>query len=300
MSYFYLLSISCNYHTSSVTEAIVNHRTHIFKLPLCHQLPARKEWYLYELLMDFSYQHLLLLIGHRFPFIPVNVIIILSILWWDCSWVLMWNGYWFHQWLKVWNCWWCDWWVFGWNCSWFLFILGKWSRPSGPKPEIQHDQRGRGVPTLTWEEVSTREGKRRCYCCTKKEIIRLRNDFKLALNWRVKKGVYRVESYTIPCATLKRLRWRTSPAEKEATYYRGVNVQSNHWTGSILGSSLYDLIDQHWFLQRYLVMCKVSFRNEVATSVGTATSALTSAGCQPHTSSIRPWSDVPKVSLYGT
>jgi hypothetical protein len=23
------------------------------------------------------------------------------------------------------------------------------SRPSGPKPEIQHDRRGRGVPTLT-------------------------------------------------------------------------------------------------------------------------------------------------------
>ncbi len=75
--------------------------------------------------------------------------------------------------------------------------------------------------------MSTREGNRMCCSCTKKEIIRLRNDSKLAHNQQVEKGVYHVESYTIPYATLKRLRWCTSPAEKEATYYRGVNVQSN-------------------------------------------------------------------------
>ncbi len=57
--------------------------------------------------------------------------------------------------------------------------------------------------------------------------MRLKNDSKLALNRRVKKGVHHVESYTIPYATLTRLRWSTSPAEKEATYYMGVNVQSN-------------------------------------------------------------------------
>jgi hypothetical protein len=118
-------------------------------------------------------------------------------------------------------------------------------RPSGPKPEIQHDRRGRGVPALTWEEVTIREGNRRCFSCTKKEIIRLRNDSKLALNRRVKKGMYHVESYTIPYAMLKRLRWPTSPADKEATYYMGVNVQSDCWTGSILESSPYDQIDQH-------------------------------------------------------
>jgi hypothetical protein len=58
--------------------------------------------------------------------------------------------------------------------------------------------------------------------------MRLKNDSKLALNQRVKKGVLRVESYTISYATLTRLRWPTSPAKKEATYYTGVNVQSNH------------------------------------------------------------------------
>ncbi len=130
-------------------------------------------------------------------------------------------------------------------------------RPSGLKPEIQHNRRGRGMPILTWEEVTSREGKRLCCSCSKKEIIRLRNDSKLALNQRVKESVYHVESYTIPYATLKQLRWPTSPAEKAATYYMGVNVQSDHWTGSILGSSPYDL-DQHWFLWRNLVMFKVS------------------------------------------
>ncbi len=47
-------------------------------------------------------------------------------------------------------------------------------RPSGPKPEIQHDRRGRGVPTLTWEEVNIRESNRRCCSCTKKENLSLR------------------------------------------------------------------------------------------------------------------------------
>ncbi len=47
-------------------------------------------------------------------------------------------------------------------------------RPSGPKPEIQYDRRGRGMPTLTWEEATITEGNRRCGSCTKKEIISLR------------------------------------------------------------------------------------------------------------------------------
>ncbi len=48
------------------------------------------------------------------------------------------------------------------------------SKPFGPKPEIQHGWRERGVPTLTWEEVTIREGRRRCCSCTKKEIMSLR------------------------------------------------------------------------------------------------------------------------------
>ena len=51
--------------------------------------------------------------------------------------------------------------------------LCRCNKPFVPKPEIQHDQRGRGVLTLTWEEVTIREGKRRCCSCTKIEIMSL-------------------------------------------------------------------------------------------------------------------------------
>ncbi len=49
-------------------------------------------------------------------------------------------------------------------------------RPSGPKAEIQHDQRGRGMPTLTREKeaVTIREGISRCCSFTKKEIMILK------------------------------------------------------------------------------------------------------------------------------
>jgi hypothetical protein len=48
------------------------------------------------------------------------------------------------------------------------------------------------------------------------------------------------------------------------------------------------------------VVFKVSFHGEVVTPSVTATSVLTSAKCQRHTSSIRPWSGTPKVRLFNT
>ncbi len=42
------------------------------------------------------------------------------------------------------------------------------------------------------------------------------------------------------------------------------------------------------------------FCGEVVTSGVTTNSALTSAGCQSHTSSVWPWSDAPKVPSHGT
>ncbi len=42
-----------------------------------------------------------------------------------------------------------------------------------PQAIDQHDRRGRGVPTLTWEEVTIREGKRSCCSWSKKEIMSL-------------------------------------------------------------------------------------------------------------------------------
>ncbi len=115
-----------------------------------------------------------------------------------------------------------------------------------------------------------------------------------------KEHVYCVGFYTIPYIRAYLWSWHTWPAAKEATYYTGGNVQSNHWTGSILRSSSYDLIDRHWFLQRYLVVFKVSFRDEVVTPGVTVASALTSAECLHHTSSIWPWSGMPKVCLHDT
>ncbi len=123
---------------------------------------------------------------------------------------------------------------------------------------------------------------------------------KLAINQQVEKGVYRVESYMIQYATLTRLRWRTLPAAKGATYYMGVNLKGDHWTGSILRSSSQDLINLHRLLRRFLVVFKVSFRGEVVTPGVTATSVLTSAKCQRQMSSVWPWSGMPKVCLYNT
>jgi hypothetical protein len=48
------------------------------------------------------------------------------------------------------------------------------------------------------------------------------------------------------------------------------------------------------------VVFKVSFCGEVVTLGVTATSVLTSAECQRHTSSVQPWSGMPKVRLYDT
>ncbi len=115
-----------------------------------------------------------------------------------------------------------------------------------------------------------------------------------------KEHVYCVGFYTIPYIRAYLWSWHTWAAVKEATYYTGVKVQSNHWTGSIHRFSLYDLIDWHWFLRKYLVVFKVSFRDEVVTPGVTATSMLTSAECQCHTSSVWPWSGAPKVRLYDT
>jgi hypothetical protein len=71
-------------------------------------------------------------------------------------------------------------------------------RPSGSKPEIQHNRRGRGVPTLTWEEVTIREGKRSCCRCSKKEIMSLGFYLKVIYGLRTRSHANRVGFYTIP------------------------------------------------------------------------------------------------------
>ncbi len=71
-------------------------------------------------------------------------------------------------------------------------------RPSGLKPEIQHNWRGRGMPTLTWEEVTIREGKRRCCSCTKMEIMSLGFYLKVNFSLHARSRAYCVGSYPIP------------------------------------------------------------------------------------------------------
>jgi hypothetical protein len=44
----------------------------------------------------------------------------------------------------------------------------------------------------------------------------------------IEKGVHYVKFYTIPYALIMILRWRTLPAQKEATYCTRVNIQSDH------------------------------------------------------------------------
>ncbi len=101
------------------------------------------------------------------------------------------------------------------------------------------------------------------------------------------------------CYSPNILRWCILPAQNRAAYYGRSYVRGNCWTGSFMDSSTYDLIYLHWFYWDILLL-KISFRSEVETSGVIATSVLTFAKCQCHTSSVWPWSGVPKVHLYNT
>ncbi len=81
----------------------------------------------------------------------------------------------------------------------FTGIVWLCRKPFGPKPGIQHHGRGRGVPTLTWEEVTIiREGKRRCCSCTKMEIMSLRLAEEMIFSLCASSCANRVGFYTIP------------------------------------------------------------------------------------------------------
>ncbi len=80
----------------------------------------------------------------------------------------------------------------------FTGIVRLCHKPFGPKPGIQHDGRGRGVPTLTWEEVTIREGKRRCCSCTKMKIMSLRLAEEMIFSLRARSRANHVGFYMIP------------------------------------------------------------------------------------------------------
>ncbi len=115
--------------------------------------------------------------------------------------------------------------------------------------------------------------------------------------------VYSVGFYTIPYIWVYIWSWHTWPAQKKATSCTRFYIQDLRWIGKIFNSDLCKLILLQWFLRWYLYLFKILCRAEVVTSPCksvTATSGLTLSGCQPHTSSIWPWSGAPKVRLYGT
>ncbi len=112
-----------------------------------------------------------------------------------------------------------------------------------PKPEIQHDWRGRGVPTLTWEEVTIREGKRRCCSCTKKDFMSLRFHLKVIYKSACE------ELCILQCQQRQKVGVGTMPnARKNPYLVLDFYVQDWRWTGSIFNSYLCDLVLLYWFL----------------------------------------------------
>ncbi len=126
---------------------------------------------------------------------------------------------------KLWNTW------LEWNCS----------RPSGPKPEMQHDRRGRGVTTLTWEEVTIREGKDHVVVDPKRKLW----DLEMILTGSQLTGQERCVSCRILHDPMCGVKVSMLMPRKDPTFCTRFNVQDVSWTGSILGSSPYDLMDWH-------------------------------------------------------
>ncbi len=117
------------------------------------------------------------------------------------------------------------------------------NKPFGPKPEIQHNWRGRGVPTLTWEEVTIREGKRRCCSCTKMDIMSLGFYLKVIYKSACK------ELCILQCQQCQKVGVGTTPnARKNPYLVLDFYVQDWRWMGSIFNSHSCDLVSLYWFL----------------------------------------------------
>ncbi len=97
--------------------------------------------------------------------------------------------------------------------------------PSQRYSMVEEEEACQLWPEKNW--LLSGERKRRCCSCTKKEIMRLKNDSKLALNRQVKKGVHRVESYTIPYMVSRCQRWcleKIQHSVPELTYRMSVEL----------------------------------------------------------------------------
>ncbi len=156
-------------------------------------------------------------------------------------------------------------------------LLGNCHRPSGPKPEIQHDQRGRGVPTLTWEEVTIGEGKRRWYSFTKKEIMRILHD-----------PIHPSAHSELAHSQCQKVGVGTLPTpEKNPYHVLDFYVQDWRWMGGIFNSYPCDLVSLYWFLSGNIFLIQDFLPDEMV-NLWIFTLGLTSAGCWPHMPSIWP------------
>ncbi len=93
--------------------------------------------------------------------------------------------------------------------------------------------------------------------------------------------------------------WDITKARKNTYHVLDFYVQDWRWMGSILNSYLCDLVSLYWFLSVDIFLIQDLLWDEMV-NLWIFTIGLTSAGCQPHTSCIWPWSGVPKVRLYDT
>ncbi len=130
-------------------------------------------------------------------------------------------------------------------------------KPFNPKPGIQHSWRGRGMPTLTWEEVIIREGKRRCFSCTKMEIMSLEFYLKVIYYLHVRSHVYYNASNTRKCNF-----W----CQKESYHVLDHFVCDSYWMTirwpldrSIFTSYPYELVLLHWFLSNNIFHDSISY-----------------------------------------
>jgi hypothetical protein len=154
------------------------------------------------------------------------------------------------------------------------------------------------MPTLTWEEVTIREGKGRCGGWTKMEIMSLVFYLKVIYYLRARSCAYRNASNTRKC-----IFW----CQKESYHVLDHFVRDSCWMTigwpldrSIFTSYPYELVLLLIPIQQYFSWFDFLWLDEILNQWTYWIRWWICESSPCHTSSIWPWSDVPKVPSYGT